>query len=71
MTGMRILGTLLLVGGLVALLYGHFSYTKESHEAQFGNIRFSITEKQDVAIPTWAALVALAGGVVLLVTARK
>ena len=71
MTGMKILGTLLLVGGIVALLYGHFSYTKESHEAQFGNLKFSISEKEDVAIPTWASLGALAVGVVLLVAGRK
>ena len=70
MNGMKILGILLLVGGLAAVLYGHFSYTKETREAQFGNFTLTLSEKKDVAIPTWAGLGAVAAGVVLLV-ARK
>ncbi len=70
MNGLKVLGILLLVGGLAALLYGHFSYTKDTHQAQFGNFTFAISEKKDVFIPTWAGLAAVAAGVVLLVVRR-
>ena len=70
MNGLKILGTVLLIGGLAALLYGHFSYTKDTHEAQFGNFTFAIAEKKEVFIPTWAGLAAVAAGVVLLVVRK-
>jgi hypothetical protein len=70
MGGMKILGILLLVGGLAAALYGHFTYTKATHEAQFGNFTFALSEKKEVVIPTWAALGAVAAGVVLLVVRK-
>jgi uncharacterized membrane protein YdcZ (DUF606 family) len=71
MDGTKILGILLIVGGLAGLLYGNFSYTKETHEAQFGDFKFTFAEKKEVNIPTWAGLAAVAAGVVLLVVRRK
>jgi hypothetical protein len=70
MNGLRILGIVLLIGGLAALAYGHFSYTQDTHQAQFGNFTFGISEKKDVFIPTWAGLAAVAAGVVLLVVRK-
>jgi hypothetical protein len=67
MNGLKILGVLLLLAGLAGLVYGHFSYTQDTHQAQFGNFTFAIAEKKDVFIPTWAGLAAVAAGVVLLV----
>jgi hypothetical protein len=71
MSGVKILGTVLLVAGLAGLFYGHFEYTKETHEGQFGPFRFSVAEKETAVIPSWASLVVVAAGVVLLVTGRK
>ena len=41
MSGTKILGIVLLVAGLLGLLYGHFDYTKETHEGQIGPFKFS------------------------------
>jgi uncharacterized membrane protein YdcZ (DUF606 family) len=71
MDGTRILGILLIVAGIAGLLYGNFSYTKETHEAQFGNFKLMLAEKKEIDIPTWAGLAAVAAGVVLLVVRRK
>jgi hypothetical protein len=67
MSATRILGIILLVAGLLGLFYGHFEYTKETHEGQFGPFRFSVTEKETAVIPSWASLAVIAAGVVLLV----
>ena len=46
MSGTKILGIILLVGGLLGLAYGHFDYTKETHEGQIGPFKFSVSEKE-------------------------
>ena len=71
MTLVRILGVLLIVAGVAGLVYGSFSYTKETHQAKLGPIELSIKEKETVAIPIWISIAAVAAGTVLLVINRK
>jgi len=66
----RILGIILLVVGLLGLVYGHIEYTKETHEAQFGPFRLSVTEKETAFIPSWASIAVMVAGVVLLVVRK-
>jgi hypothetical protein len=67
----KILGILLLVGGLLGLSYGGFSYMTQTHRADVGPIHLSVSERQTVNVPLWASLAAVVGGLLLLVTARK
>lgn len=67
MTPVRIVGIVLVVAGALALAYGGFSYTKETHQAKLGPFQLSVQEKQQVNVPQWAGLGAIALGVVLLV----
>jgi uncharacterized membrane protein len=71
MSGTKILGIILLVGGILGLVYGHFDYTKETHEGNIGPFKFSVAEKQTTVIPSWASVVVIVAGVVLLVIKRK
>jgi membrane-bound ClpP family serine protease len=71
MSATKILGTILLVLGILGLVYGHFEYTKETHEGQIGPFKFSIAEKETAVIPNWASLGVIVVGVVLLVVGRK
>lgn len=71
MSGTKILGTVLLVVGILGLVYGHFDYTKETHEGQIGPFKFSIAEKETTIIPSWASMAVIVAGVVLLVIGRK
>jgi multidrug transporter EmrE-like cation transporter len=71
MSGTKILGLVLLIAGLLGLSYGHFEYTKETHEGQFGPFKFSVAEKETAVIPSWASIAVIAAGVVLLVVGRK
>jgi hypothetical protein len=53
------------------LLYGGFSYTKETHDVKIGPIELSVKEKQDVNIPVWAGIGAIVVGGLLLVFGGK
>lgn len=72
MSAMKILGIVLIVGGILGLVYGGFSYTKESHEAKIGPITLSVTEKDRVNVPMWVGIGAIAvGGLILVFGSRK
>jgi hypothetical protein len=57
----------LILAGALGLMYGGFSYTKETHEAKLGPIELSITDKERVNIPVWAGVGAILLGGALLV----
>lgn len=57
----------LIVAGILSLVYGGFSYTKETHEAKLGPIEFSVTDRERVNIPVWAGVGAILIGGALLV----
>ena len=69
MDAIRLLAVTLIVAGALALAYGGFTYTKETHETKLGPIEFSVKDKETVNIPLWAGIGAIViGG--FLVTAR-
>ena len=67
---MKIAGLLLVVAGVLALAYGGFTYTKETHRADLGPIHLEVKEKETVNVPVWAGAVSLALGIVLLAYRR-
>ena len=68
---MKILGIVLIVGGLLGLVYGGFTYTKETHEAKVGSLVLSVTDKETVNVPIWAGVGAIVLGGLLLVFGSK
>jgi uncharacterized membrane protein YidH (DUF202 family) len=71
MTPARIVAIVLIVAGGLALAYGSFSYTKETHQAKLGPIELSMKEKQTVNIPQWVGIAAIAAGVVAFLVGKK
>jgi hypothetical protein len=71
MSGIRILAIALIVAGTLGMVYGKFSYTKETHEARLGALELSFKEKQTVNVPVWAGVAAIAAGAVLLLARPK
>jgi hypothetical protein len=71
MNAVKIMGILLIVAGIAGLLYGNFSYTKETHDIKLGPLEMSVAEKQTVNVPVWAGVGAIVGGGVLLLYASK
>ena len=68
---LKILGIALIALGVLGLVYGRFSYTRKSHDADLGVVKLSIKEKETVDVPTWAGVAAIGAGVLLLVLPRK
>ena len=71
MSGIRILAIVLIVAGLLGVLYGKFSYTKETHDAKLGALELSFKEKQTVNVPAWAGVAAVVAGAALLLVPTK
>lgn len=72
MNAVKIVAIVLIVVGVLGLVYGSFSYTKETHEAKLGPIELSVKDKQTVNVPVWAGVGAIAiGGVLLLIESRR
>ncbi|MEZ0237541.1 MAG: hypothetical protein ACAH06_05720 [Methylophilaceae bacterium] len=60
------LGIALIVLGALGLVYGSFTYTKETHDAKLGPIELSVKDKETVNIPVWAGVGAIVAGAALL-----
>lgn len=71
MNATRIVGILLIVAGIAGLSIGGFSFTKETHQAKLGPLEFSVKERENVSIPTWAGVAAIVVGGLLLVAGGK
>jgi uncharacterized membrane protein len=66
MGGLRILAVVLILGGVLGLVYHHFSYTQNTHEAKIGSVDLSVSKKQTVDVPEWLAVGAVVAGAALL-----
>jgi hypothetical protein len=71
MSGTRLAALVLIIGGILGLAYGGFTFTKETHKADIGPIELSVEEKETVNIPVWLGAGALIAGVLLLVVRAK
>jgi len=72
MNAIKIAGIALIMAGVLGLVYGSFSYTKETHEAKLGSIALSVKDKETVNVPVWAGVGAIAiGGLFLLFGSNK
>lgn len=70
MNPLKMLAIALIVLGSLGLVYGGFTYTKETHQAKIGPIELSVKEKETVNIPLWAGVGMVLAGAVLLVVRK-
>ena len=71
MSGVKMAGLILIVLGVLGLVYGGFSYTKETHDAKLGPLEVTVADKETVNIPLWAGIGAIGVGTVLLLTSKN
>lgn len=72
MNAVKMVAIVLILGGVFSLMYGGFSYTKETQQVKLGPIELSVKEKQTVNIPVWAGVGAmLIGGALFLFGSKK
>jgi TRAP-type C4-dicarboxylate transport system permease small subunit len=72
MDGTKIIAAVLIAAGILALVYGGFTYTKSTQEAHVGPLELSVKDKRHVNVPIWAGVGAIViGGVLLFVRSSK
>lgn len=71
MKGLKILAIILIALGVLGLIYGQFSYTKDTHKANVGNVELAVKDTKTVNIPQWAGIAAIAIGAGLFVLGTR
>ena len=68
---MKLIGILLIVFGVIALALGGISYTKREKVVDLGPIQASTERTKTIPLSPIVGLAAVAGGIVLVVSASK
>lgn len=71
MNTIKMLALVLIAGGILGLMYGSFSYTRETQEVKIGPLEMTVQDKKTVDIPVWAGVTAIVAGGGLLLFASK
>lgn len=72
MNAVKLAAIALIVAGVLGLVYGGFSYTKETTGAKIGPLELTVKEKQTVNVPMWLGIGAIVvGGALLVFGGRK
>ena len=58
MNSIKMIAVALIVAGVLALVYGGFSYTKDTTAVKLGSLELSVKENKSVNIPVWAGVAA-------------
>ena len=70
MSPAKIIGILLIAAGVLGLIYGGFTYTKETHTARLGPFSLTLQEKETFVVPVIASVGSVVLGVFLIVAGR-
>lgn len=68
---MKTIGFVLLVLGLLALIYGGVSYSRQRTVLDVGPFKATATEQKNIPLSPIVGGIALLGGILLLVVPRK
>ena len=68
---MRVLGIILVIVGVLALIYGGFSYTRRKTVLDAGPIQASVDQRHHIPVPPVAGAVAVVLGVVVIALDRR
>jgi len=71
MEPIKIVAIVLIVAGILGLVYGEFSYTKDTQEAKLGPFELTVKDKKTVNVPVWAGVGAIVAGALLLFARKK
>jgi uncharacterized membrane protein HdeD (DUF308 family) len=68
---MKIFGIILIAAGILMLVFRGFNFTQEKNVVDIGPIEINKKENKTVAWPMYAGVIALVGGVALIVFDKK
>ena len=71
MKNLTLLGAVLVVVGVIALFFGHFSYSETKPVLKAGPLQINSTEDHTVWIPTVAGIVVVLAGLGLVLAGRR
>jgi len=71
MNPVKVIAIVLIAAGILGLVYGGFSYTKDTTVVKLGPLEVSAKERQTVNVPMWTGVGAIVVGGLLLVFAGK
>ncbi len=72
MNQIKIVAAILMMAGVLALVYGGFTYTKSTQQAKIGPLELTVQDKETVNVPVWAGVGAIViGGLLLLAPGKK
>ena len=67
----NILGIILIIGGILALAYQGFTYTKQEKIAQIGDLKITADTEKRVYFPPVLGGLSIVAGVVLVIISRR
>ena len=67
MTASRWVGLLLIVLGVLGLVYGGITYTRDRKAVDIGPLEVNVEEKESIPIPPLVGGLAIAAGVIVLI----
>lgn len=71
MNALKLVAVTLIAAGVLALVYGSFSYTKDTTAVKIGPLELSVKEKETVNVPVWVGVGAIVVGGLLLAWGSK
>jgi Na+/H+ antiporter NhaC len=71
MNPIKVIAIILMVAGILGLVYGGFSYTKDTTVVKLGPLEVTAKERQTVNVPMWTGVGAVVVGGLLLVFGGK
>jgi uncharacterized membrane protein YidH (DUF202 family) len=71
MRGLALLGVVLILVGVGALIFGHFSYSETKPVADIGPVHINAQEEHHVSVPTIAGIVVVIAGLGLVLVGRR
>ena len=71
MNVIRIVAIVLIAAGVLALVYGGFSYTKNAETTKLGPIEFTVKDQERVNVPVWVGVAGIGIGTVLLLLPNR
>jgi uncharacterized membrane protein YidH (DUF202 family) len=71
MNSLKVMALALIAAGILGLIYGGFTYTKNTRQAKIGPLEITMDQKETVNVPVWAGVGAIIVGAGLLLAVSR
>jgi uncharacterized membrane protein YidH (DUF202 family) len=68
---MKIFGIILIIAGILMLVFGNVSFTREKKIVDVGPVEINKKEKKTIAWPNYAGGITILAGVIVLIAGSK